>query len=72
MARTITHTQYEELREYGDHSWRWVNGGPLRSLVTAGYITEARHDRQMFQLTQAGSEALAAYRTRYGIKAVAA
>lgn len=67
MARTITETQYMELRQYEGHMHRWVNGGPLRSLVTNGYIVQAPHDRSMYLLTAAGTDALRAFRTRYGI-----
>jgi hypothetical protein len=63
--RTITERQYTELREYEDHSWRWVNGGPLQSLVANGLIAPAAHDRTMYAITPAGSEALAAFRIRY-------
>ena len=67
MPRTITETQYIELREYEPHTHRWVNGGPLASLVSRGLIAPAAHDRSMFQLTTAGREALSAFRARYGL-----
>jgi hypothetical protein len=68
MARTITHNQYAELREYADHSWRWVNGGPMASLVAAGLIVAMPHDRSMYAITEVGTSALEAYRTRWGIR----
>ncbi len=67
--KTLTESQYMELREYEGHSWRWVNGGPKPSLVSNGLIVPAAHDRSMYQLTQLGSDALAAFRIRYGIAA---
>ena len=67
MARTITESQYMELREYEAHTSRWVNGGPKASLVSQGLIVPAPHDRSMFQLTPAGEDALNAFRSRYGI-----
>jgi hypothetical protein len=68
MARTISHTQYEQLRDYADGYDRWINGGAPRGLVSAGYITAAHHDRTMFHLTSAGALALAAYQAKYGIR----
>jgi hypothetical protein len=68
-SRTITEKQYMELRDYSGHSWRWVNGGPLSSLVSAGLIERAPHDRSMYALTAAGSVALETFRSRYGIAA---
>jgi hypothetical protein len=65
--RTITESQYMELREYEGHSFRWVNGGPKASLVSSGLIQRAAHDPSMFQLTPAGSDALSAFRNRYGL-----
>lgn len=67
MARTITENQYMELREYEGHSFRWVNGGPKKSLVVAGLIAPAAHDRDMFALTATGRDALIAFRVRYGL-----
>ena len=73
MARTISHSQYEELREYdspdGLFRARWVNGGPLASLVNNGYIKPTAHDRNMYELTDDGFFALTAYRSRWGVKA---
>ena len=65
--RTITESQYMELREYEGHSWRWVNGGPKPSLVASGLITASPHDRSMFGITEAGSAALSAFRAHHGL-----
>ena len=67
MARTITETQYMELRGYEDHSWRWVNGGPLPSLVAKQLIAPSLHDRSMYAITPLGTDALRAFRARYGV-----
>lgn len=67
-APKITETQYMELRQYEQHTSRWVNGGPLRSLVAKGLIAPAAHDRSMYQLTDSGAAALDAFRERYGVR----
>lgn len=71
MARTITHTQYEELVKYDDMGSHWLNGGPLVSLVGSGLIVAEQHDRSFHHITSSGWDALAAYRERWGIKVAA-
>ena len=67
-TRTLSHSQYEQLRDYADGYDRWVNGGPPRFAVNAGYITAASHDRSMYHLTSAGALALAAYMAKWGVR----
>lgn len=65
--RSLTETQYMELRHYGEHTARWVNGGPLKSLIANGLIRPCAHDRNMFEITPAGVTALEAFKARHGI-----
>jgi len=71
-TRTISHTQYEQLRQYADGHDRWINGGAPKGLVNAGLITASTFDRQMYHLTSAGAMALLAYQARYGVPAFTA
>lgn len=66
--RTIRETQYVELTRYEHGNYMWVNGGTINSLVAAGMIEPATHDRTMFRITLVGTTALAAFRARYGIR----
>lgn len=67
MARTITESQFTELRRYEHGNPSWVNGGPVRSLVANGLIRSDGRARDMFVITPAGLEALSAFRSRYGV-----
>ena len=67
MARTITESQFIELRRYQDGHPCWVNGGPVRSLVANGLIRNDGRARDMYVITPAGLDALQAFRSRYGV-----
>ena len=66
--RTITETQFMELRQYDEHTHRWVNGGPLKSLVANGLIRPAASQPGFYEITPAGAEAVEAFRAKYGIR----
>jgi hypothetical protein len=71
MARTISHTQYESLVSYEDGNALWSNGGTPRALVSAGLVRSDGLAREFYVITPAGSAALDAYRTRWGIRVAA-
>jgi hypothetical protein len=68
MPRTLTHSQYERLVTYDHGNPSWQNGAPPSSLAALGYLRQMTYDRSLFQLTEAGAAALAAYRAKWGIR----
>lgn len=69
MPRLLTETQYAELRRYEEGMPRWVNGGPLDSLVRHAYIVPTAHNPNFYAITVAGAAALAAFPAHHGIAA---
>ncbi len=67
--KTLTESQYMELRKYEDGNDHWQQGGPLASLVSRGYIRSAVRQSGFYRITEVGSDALTAFRIRYGIAA---
>lgn len=72
MTRTITEAQFEMLRRYEHGNPHWISGGPLPSLIGNGYLKRSLHDQTMSEITASGRTALAEFRTKYGIRDVAA
>jgi hypothetical protein len=69
-VKPLTHRQYEELRTYPTETTSrvvWRAGGHMRSLLTAGYLAEARDGS--VTMTPTGRAALTAYRSKWGVAA---
>jgi hypothetical protein len=68
MQRTnLTESQYMELRKYEDGYPRWIAGAAAGSLASRGLLSPLKRDRTMFHITEAGLNALSAFKTRHGL-----
>ena len=72
MPRTITHSQYESLVSYPTEPTQrtvYRADGFDKRLISLGLLA---WDGEGVRMTDAGREALVAYRKRYGIREIAA
>lgn len=69
----LTHGQFEDLRRYEDQNAHYFFRAPSRPMTVNGWIARAPNSGQTradsaFSITENGLAALAAYRSRWGVK----